>query len=259
MMHSNRIGRLSFVGLSPILLAVLCVACDKAPEPNKAPAADAPAATSADAPQATGLVKNPVKMRDTADAVKWMDMASTKSPAQVAKEEKLALDAKNAKLAADAKAAHDAQLAADAKTAADLKAAADATAAAIAKAAADAKALAAAQALEAQKAQAAAQAAAQAKAAQVAVQEPVLKLLSQEQPKFPKNAVADGITSGMVTAQAQIEADGHISNVKILKASPAKYFDKAVIAAVSRWKYAPIAQPTNTKLEFSFKYDGDTL
>ncbi len=81
--------------------------------------------------------------------------------------------------------------------------------------------------------------------------------MSQEQPKFPPTAVADGVTAGMVTAQAQIEADGHVSNVKILKATPSKYFDRSVISAVMRWKYAPIAKATTTKLEFNFKYDGD--
>jgi len=235
-----------------IVVVVLCAACSKEPAPVAVPA-KAPEAVAAAAPQVTGLVKNPVKMTDTPDAVKWMDMASTKSPAQIAKEEKLAREAADAKLAAEAKKARDDRLAADAKSAADAKIAADA------KAAADARALAAAKALESQKLAEAsqAQAAARAKAAAVAVQEPVLSVITRVQPKFPKMAATEGITSGVVTAQVQIDTDGHVSKVDILKASPKKYFDKAVLAAASQWKYAPISKPMTTTLEFDFKLDDD--
>ena len=240
--------------ISQILVVLMCAACSKEPAPDAA-AAKAPEAVASAEPQVTGLVKHPVKMTDTPDALKWMDMASTKSPAQIAKEEKLAKDAADAKLAAEAKKARDDKLAADAKSAADAKIAADA------KAAADARALAAAKALESQKlaeaAQAQAQAQAAAKAKALAMQEPVLNVITRVQPKFPKAASVEGITSGVVTAQVQIDTDGHVSKVDILKASPKKYFDKAVLAAASQWKYAPISKPMTTTLEFDFKLDDD--
>lgn len=249
MLKLKKTGSSSIATASVLFTLLLCAACSKNqstdPAPDSAAKPEAPAA-----PQATGLVKNPVKMTDTADAVKWMDMASTKSPAQIAKEEKLAKDAKDAKLAADAKAARDAKLASDAKLAADNKLAADA------KAAADARDL-AAKTKEAQRVAAAAAAQATSAPAAVVAQEPVLKVISKEQPKYPKEAQIDGITSGKVTAQVRVEADGSVSKVDIVKATPRKYFDKAVVAAALQWKYSPISKPMTAILEFNFKLDTD--
>ena len=243
---TKMIWKLSALPSSLIFTILLCVACSKDEPPESAPAA-APKTDTPITPQATGLVKNPVKLSDTADAVKWMDMASTKSPAQIAKEEKAAKDAndaKVAKLAAEAKQAADAKLAADARLAAEAKLAADAKLAAEAKAAAT-------KAKEAQSV-AAAQPIVAPKAAIVVAQEPVLKILSKEQPKFPVVAVQDGVTAGTVTAQLHIEPDGRVSKVDIVKANPLKYFDHAVIAAALRWKYAPISKPMTTTMEFNF-------
>ncbi len=248
MVKLNKLGRLSSCAASQIMVVLICAACSKESAPDAVPA-KAPEAAAA--PQVTGLVKNPVKMTDTADAVKWMDMASTKSPAQIAKEEKLEKEAAEAKLAAEARKAREDKLAADAKSAAEAKIAADA------RAAADARSLAAAKALESQKLAEAAQAQVAAKAKAVAAQEPVLNVISRVQPKFPKTAALEGISSGVVTARVLIETDGHVSKVDIIKATPKKYFDKAVLAAASQWKYAPISKPVTTTMEFDFKLDDD--
>jgi len=243
MMHTNKIYSWAAHTFNAIIIAVLCVACDKSPSSDST---NAPVAATPATPKATGLVKNPVRMTDTADAVKWMDMASSKSPAQIAKEEqlareaKIAEEAKSVKLAADAREARDAKIAADARLAEQAK-------------------VAAAKASEAQKIAAAEPPppVVVLKAPVVASQEPVLKVVSSEQPKFPKTAGADGVTSGLVTAQVHIEPDGRVSKVDILKATPKKYFDKAVIAAALQWKYAPISKPMTATLEFNFKLDSD--
>jgi protein TonB len=244
--HTNKLRSFPILTFSPILILLLCAACGNSPAPDSA---SAPVAQTPAAPVATGLVKNPVKLSDTADAVKWMDMASAKSPAQIAKEEQLAKAAKEAKLAAEAR---ETKLAEDARAA---KLVADARLAADARNAEQAKALAAK--AEAQKLALAAAPVVTPKAAPAISQEPILKVISHEQPKFPKNAGLDGITSGLVTAQIHIEPDGRVSKVDILKATPKKYFDKAVIAAALQWKYAPISKPMTTTLEFDFKLDGD--
>ena len=82
-------------------------------------------------------------------------------------------------------------------------------------------------------------------------------MIAKEQPKYPRTAAQDGVTSGLVTAQVSIETDGRVSKVEIIKATPRKYFDKAVIAAAMQWKYAPISKPMTTTLEFNFKLDGE--
>jgi protein TonB len=252
---TNKINRLLVLTFSPILIALMCVACG-----NKS-SVDSPAASDVEtstAPKATGLVKNPVKLSDTADAVKWMDIASSKSALQLAKEEQLAREARETKLAAEARETKLADDARVAKLAADAKDARDAKLAADAKTAEEAR-LAAARVSEAQKVALAATAppVVVPKAAPVAPLEPVLKVVASEQPKFPKNAGLDGVTSGMVTAQVYIEPDGSVSKVEILKATPKKYFEKAVIAAALRWRYSPISKPTTATLEFNFKLDSD--
>ena len=242
-LHTNKLRSFPIPRFSPIFIVLLCAACGNSPPPDTA---SAPVAQTPAAPVATGLVKNPVKLSDTADAVKWMDMASAKSPAQIAKEEQLTKEAKLAAAAKETKLAEDARAA---KLAADAKVAADA------RRAEEAKVF--AKAAEAQKVALAAASppVVVLKAPTVIPQQPILKIISREQPRFPKSAGLDGITSGLVTAQLHIESDGRVSKVDILKATPKKYFDKAVIAAVLQWKYAPIPKPMTTTLEFDFKFD----
>ena len=236
--------RWSVLAFNLAFVLLLCAACGKDEAPDAAAAAAKSTAPAAS--QATGLVKKTVKLGDTADAMKWMDMASTKTPAQIAKEEKQAKEAKDAKLAAEAK---EAKQIADAKAAADAKLIADANAKALA-----AKVAAAAKEKEAAKVVAAAPAPTPAPAV---AQTPTLSVIAKEQPKYPRTAAQDGVTSGLVTAQVSIETDGRVSKVEIIKATPRKYFDKAVIAAAMQWKYAPISKPMTTTLEFNFKLDGE--
>jgi protein TonB len=238
---TKKSGSWLFLVFSQILVLLFCAGCGKNPSPANEPEVETPIS-----PKATGLVKNPVKLSDTADAVKWMDMASAKSPAQIAKEEQLAKEASDAKLAAESRKAREDKFAADAKLATETKLAADA------------KAL-PAKVVEAPKAVSVVTTptVVTPKAVAVVAQEPILKVISREQPKYPKNAALDGITSGVVTAQVHIEADGSVSKVDIVTASPKKYFDKAVIAAALHWKYAPISKAITTTLEFNFKLDGE--
>ena len=241
-LHTHNTKRWTVLTSNFLLILLLCVGCGKNDPPQ--PVADTAAAAPAE-PQATGLVKNPVKLSDTADAVKWMDMASTKTPAQIATEEKLAKEAKEAKLVAQARQARDIKQAADAKLAAEANI--------IAARDKDAKEK------EAFKVAAAVAPppAAIPKVTPVVAQVPTLNVISKEQPKYPKSAAIDGITSGMVTAQVSIETDGRVSKVDIIKATPRKYFDKSVIAAALQWKYAPVSKPMTAILEFNFKLDGD--
>ncbi len=241
---------LSGLASSLIFSMLFCSACSKTPAPEPATASEAEA--SAPAPDApTGIVKNPIKLSHTADVTKWMDMASTKTPAQIAKEAKLAKDLKDAKEAKDAKDAKEAQAA---------KLAAEARDAQAAKLAADARAL-AAKAKEVPKSNAAAPAPVivAPKPTPVVAQAPVeqltLRVISKVQPNYPREAARAGISAGVVSARLHIETDGKVSKVEIVKASPPRQFDREVIAAASQWKYAPISKPLSTMVEFNFKLD----
>jgi TonB family protein len=82
-----------------------------------------------------------------------------------------------------------------------------------------------------------------------------LKLISREQPGFPIEALRKGVTTGHVTARISVGADGNVKNVEVIKSSPPRVFDSAVVAAAMHWKYAPMAEPASTVTEFDFKGD----
>lgn len=246
----NKTGNLSFLVSSLLSSALLCAACSKSPDPEQTSTDQPPPpASTAEAP--TGLVKNPIKLSDTADATKWMDMASTKTAAQIAKEAKDARDAKDAK---DAKEAKEAKEAREAKLATEAREAKEA------KLAAEARAL-AAKAKEVPKVAEAAPAplAVAPKPVAAAVQAPpeqlTLKLLSGSQPNYPRDAARTGVLSGTVSARLHVETDGKVSKVEIVKAKPPRQFDREVMAAAAQWKYAPISKPLTTIVEFNFKLD----
>jgi len=230
--------------LSLCCTVALLTACSKAP-PEEAPPTSTPPSYSGPAP--TGLVKNPVSHDRVADVTKWMDKASSKTPAQIAQEEKLAKEAKEAKekLALEAKKM-------PVKTAPAMKdtpvptavAAAPVSTPVATKAPEPAPVVAAAPTTPAP---------APAKAAEP--ERVVLKLLSSVQPKFPGTALRSGVTEGVVSARLLIEPDGKVSKVEIVKARPTKYFDKEVIAAASQWRYAPIPRQSTAMLEFNFHMD----
>jgi len=57
------------------------------------------------------------------------------------------------------------------------------------------------------------------------------------EPVYPPRALRAGI-EGMVTVEFTIMTDGSVSNIEVVKGEPPGIFDRAVIQAVSRWKFA---------------------
>jgi protein TonB len=58
-------------------------------------------------------------------------------------------------------------------------------------------------------------------------------------PVFPRQAIRDGIQGGNVVAHLVIRPDGSVSEVRIIKATPPRVFDKEVIRALSQWRFTP--------------------
>ncbi len=239
------------LAITSVLAACLLTACSKDPQPQAAPEETASAPANPDQP--TGLVKNPVKHGHVADVTQWMDKAGTKTPQQIAAEERAAKEAKEKA----EKAAQEAKKAQEAKAAPAKPAIRETVTPVTPAPQAAAPAPAPVQAAPAPVQVAAAAPAPSPKPA--AAPEPeksnVLKLLSNPAPKYPTAAARAGITEGAVSARLHIEPDGRVSQVEILKARPTKVFDKEVIAAASQWKYAPIAKSQTIVTEFNFKYD----
>lgn len=58
-------------------------------------------------------------------------------------------------------------------------------------------------------------------------------------PKYPAKAKADGI-SGKVVLHVEVQPDGQVSDVKVVKAEPAGIFEKAATDAARQWRLNPV-------------------
>ncbi len=61
--------------------------------------------------------------------------------------------------------------------------------------------------------------------------------IAGESPEYPTAAIKDNITKGKVVARLQIDEQGNVTDVTIVSAQPARYFDRAVIMALKTWKF----------------------
>lgn len=58
------------------------------------------------------------------------------------------------------------------------------------------------------------------------------------QPLYPMSAQRRGI-EGWVEVEFAIDKNGHVTNPQIIDSQPKKIFDRAVLRAISRWRYQP--------------------
>ena len=57
-------------------------------------------------------------------------------------------------------------------------------------------------------------------------------------PVYPPRALRSGI-EGVVTVEFTIATDGSVKDAEVVKAKPPKIFDRAVLTAISKWKFNP--------------------
>jgi TonB family protein len=79
-----------------------------------------------------------------------------------------------------------------------------------------------------------------------------LRAIARPEPQFPAEALRGGVLKGRVTASFVVNADGSVAQIRIAEATPPRVFDRAVLAAVARWQFAPIAAATPASVEFAF-------
>lgn len=101
--------------------------------------------------------------------------------------------------------------------------------------------------------QAAAQAAAAASARQTAA--PTLRPVSTPAPRYPADALRSG-TSGEVLVEITVGTDGTVTSARVLRANPARIFDREAMAAVKRWRFEPVAAPVTTRRTLAFSPGG---
>jgi protein TonB len=76
-------------------------------------------------------------------------------------------------------------------------------------------------------------------------------------PSYPAGARSKGIT-GAVTLSIQVDAQGRVTDVRVLKSEPAGTFDDAAVRAVRGWRFQPATyqgQPVAVRVEQRLAFD----
>ena len=81
---------------------------------------------------------------------------------------------------------------------------------------------------------------------------PATRLVTRVDPEFPREAVKAGADKGSVKARITIDEGGGVRRVEILEAYPARVFDRAVVSALSQWRFTEGAagRTYDTEVEF---------
>ncbi len=87
--------------------------------------------------------------------------------------------------------------------------------------------------------------------APVAPAAPTLRAVSQPSPRYPPEALRLG-TAGEVLVDVTVDTDGSVSSARVVRSTPARIFDREAVAAVRRWKFAPISAPVTTRRTINF-------
>jgi TonB family protein len=82
---------------------------------------------------------------------------------------------------------------------------------------------------------------------------PVTRLVTRVDPEFPREAVQSGATTGTVKARLTLDAAGNVTHVEVTDATPRRIFDRAVVRALSQWKYNEGAPARSVEVEIAFK------
>jgi protein TonB len=77
--------------------------------------------------------------------------------------------------------------------------------------------------------------------------------ISRVSPEYPREARRKNIDSGRVIARLNIDEKGNVTDVKIVESNPARVFDRAVIDALSQWKFQADGEKYVGEIEVEFK------
>ena len=82
---------------------------------------------------------------------------------------------------------------------------------------------------------------------------PAAKLVSRIEPDFPGEAVRAGVDQGLVRARLTLDNAGNVTKVDIVEAQPRRVFDRAVVRALSQWRFNEGASGRTVESEIAFK------
>ncbi|GAB6195304.1 energy transducer TonB [Lysobacter xanthus] len=78
-----------------------------------------------------------------------------------------------------------------------------------------------------------------------------LRPLSTPMPAFPTEALRSA-QSGEVQVEFTVAPDGSVSAARVVRATPARVFDRAAVNAVKRWRFQPVDAPVTIRRTISF-------
>jgi protein TonB len=73
-----------------------------------------------------------------------------------------------------------------------------------------------------------------------------------EDPTYPRAAIRAGVEKGHVIARVMIDEKGNVYDVVIVSADPPRHFDRAVIDALSTWKFHAEGEKYVGEVEINF-------
>ena len=74
----------------------------------------------------------------------------------------------------------------------------------------------------------------------------------REAPEFPREAITEGVTSGIVKARVTVDASGKVAGIDIVDAQPRRVFDRAVRAALWHWQFEAGRPNRTAEVEVAF-------
>ncbi len=78
-----------------------------------------------------------------------------------------------------------------------------------------------------------------------------LRAISTPAPRYPPEALRAG-TSGEVLVELTVGTDGSVTAARVVRAEPARIFDREALNSVRRWKFEPVDAPVTTRRTIAF-------
>ena len=82
-----------------------------------------------------------------------------------------------------------------------------------------------------------------------------LRAVSTPAPRYPPEALRSG-TQGEVLVEITVGTDGSVTNARVVRATPARVFDREALNAVRRWRFEPVDAPVTTRRTVAFSPGG---
>jgi len=79
------------------------------------------------------------------------------------------------------------------------------------------------------------------------------RLITRVDPDFPREAVQAGVDKGTVTARMTLDDTGAVTRVEVVDATPRRIFDRAVVRALTQWRFNEGAAGRTVDAEIDFR------